>query len=182
MVAVATGAGGIYMIIRPIIDNNIQAIAKMYTDNWKTTYQGILPDSFLKGMTYEHSKEKWLSYIHKDKQGAFVAVDNDMIIGFAAYKPYEDLKKCLLLDSLHILQSVQGGGIGKKLIFTIGKYAYNNGYEKMSICIVKGNDRAEGIYTHLGAKPYKDFIDDFEGTPSNSSVILWNDLNMFVFK
>jgi len=144
------------------------------TDNWKTTYQDILSDSFLESMTYEHSKEKWLSYIHTDKQGAFVAVDeNDMIIGFAAYKPYDDLKKCLLLDSLHILQSMQGGGIGKKLIFTIGKYAYNNGYKKMSICIVKGNDRAEGIYTHLGAKHYKDFIDDFEGTPSNSSVLLW---------
>jgi len=134
-------------------------------------------------MTYEHSKEKWLSYIHTDKQGAFVAVDeNDMVIGFAAYKPHDDLKKWLLLDSLHILQSVQGGGIGKKLIFTIGKYAYDNGYEKMSICIVKRNDRAEEIYTHLGAKHYKDFIDDFEGTPSNSSVLLWDDLNMFVFK
>lgn len=171
------------MTIRPIIDNNIQAIAKIYTENWKTTYQGILPDSFLKSITYEHSKEKWLSYIHTDKQGAFVAVDeNDMIIGFAAYKPYDDLKKCLLLDSLHILQSVQGGGIGKQLIFTIGKYAYNNGYEKMSICIVKGNDRAEGIYTYVGAKLYKDFIDDFEGIPSNSSVLLWDDLNMFISK
>lgn len=171
------------MIIRPIIDDDVQAIAKIYTDNWKTTYQNILPDSFLKSMTYEHSKEKWLTYIHTDKQGAFVALDeNDMIIGFSAYKPYYDLKKCLLLDSLHIMQSIQGSGIGKKLIFTIGKYAYNNGYEKMSICILKGNDRAEGIYAYLGAKHYKDFIDDFEGTPSNSSVLLWDDLNMFISK
>lgn len=171
------------MIIRPIIDANLQAIAKIYTDNWKTTYKNILPDYFLKSMTYEHSEEKWLSYIHTDKQGAFVALDeNDMVIGFLAYKPYYDLKKCLLLDSLHIIQSIQGSGIGKKLIFTIGKYAYINGYEKMSICIVKGNDRAEGIYTHLGAKPYKDFIDDFEGTPSSSSVLLWDDLNMFISK
>ena len=171
------------MTTRPIKDNNIHVIAKIYTDNWKTTYQSILPDFFLNIITYEHSKEKWLSYIHTDKQGAFVAVDeNEMICGFAAYKPHDDLNKCLLLDSLHILQSVQGGGIGKQLIFTIGKYAYNNGYEKMSICIVKGNDRAERIYTYLGAKPYKDFIDDFEGTPSDSSVLLWDDLNMFIPK
>ena len=141
--------GGIFMMIRPIIDNDVEAIAKIYTDNWKATYQGLVSDSFLESMTYEHSKEKWLSYIHTDQQGAFVAVDeNDMIIGFAAYKPYDDLKDCLLLDSLHILQSVQGGGIGKKMIFTIGEYAYHKGYKKMSICIVKGNDRAEGIYTH----------------------------------
>lgn len=169
------------MMIRPIIDNDIETIAKIYTDNWKATYQGLLSDSFLESMTYEHSKEKWLSYIHTDQQGSFVAVDeNDMIIGFAAYKPYDDLKECLLLDSLHILQSVQGGGVGKKMIFTIGEYAYHKGYKKMSICIVKGNDRAEGIYTHLGAKHFKDFIDDFEGTPSHSSVLLWDDLNRFI--
>lgn len=169
------------MDIRPVVDNDVKSIAKIYTDNWKKTYQNILPDSFLKNMTYEHSKEKWLSYINTNKQGAFVAIDeNDMLVGFAAYKPYNDLNKCLLLDSLHILQSVQSGGIGKKLIFTIGKYAHSNGYEKMAICIVKGNDRAEGIYTYLGAKHYKDFIDDFEGTSSNSSVLLWDDLNMFI--
>lgn len=45
------------MTIRPIIDNNIQAIAKIYTDNWKITYQDILSDSFLESMTYEHSKK-----------------------------------------------------------------------------------------------------------------------------
>lgn len=171
------------MIIRPIIDADVQAIAEIYTDNWKTTYLNILPDFFLKSITYEKSKEKWLSYIHTDKQGAFVVLDeNDKIIGFSAYKPYYDLEKCLLLDSLHIIQSIQGGGIGKKLIFTIGKYAYHSGYEKMSICIVKGNNRAEEIYSYLGAKYYKDFIDDFEGTPSNSSVLLWDNLNMFVTK
>lgn len=36
-------------------------------------------------MAYEHSKAPCLSYIHIDKQGAFVALDeNDMIIGFSA--------------------------------------------------------------------------------------------------
>lgn len=167
------------MIIRPITKDDINDIAEIYTDNWKSTYKDILPDSFLQSMTYEHSREKWFSYIQKEKQGAFVALDDNNIIGFSAYKPYEDIEKCLLLDSLHVKHSTQGSGMGRKLIFTIGKYAYDNGYEKMSICIVKGNDRAEGIYTHLGAKHFKDFTDDFEGTPSNSAVLVWDDLSIF---
>lgn len=171
------------MIIRQIINNDINAVARIYTDNWKNTYKDILSDSFLKNMTYEHSKEKWLSYIQIFNQGVFVALDkNNTIIGFAAYKPYDDLKKCLLLDSLHILQSMQGSGVGKKLIFTVAEYAYNNEYEKMSICIVKGNNRAKRIYTHLGAKSYKDFIDNFEGAQSNSTVLLWDDLNILISK
>lgn len=169
------------MVFRMAADDDVQDIAKIYTDNWKVSYQNILPDSFLKNMTYEHSKEKWLSYIHADKQGVFAALDeNGMITGFSAYKPYSGLENCLLLDSLHIMQSMQGKGIGKKLIFKTGRYARENGYEKMSICIVKGNDRAENIYAYLGAKHYKDFVDDFDGMPSDSSVLLWDDLNVFI--
>ena len=66
-------------------------------------------------MTYGQSEKKWSSYIHIDKQGAYVAVDgNNIIVGFASFKPYDELKKCLLLDSLHVLQSMQGEGIEKK--------------------------------------------------------------------
>jgi len=72
------------MNIRLIIDNDIRAIAKIYTDNWKKSYQNILPDSFLKSMTYEYSKEKWLSYIHTNKQGAFVAVDDNWFCSIQA--------------------------------------------------------------------------------------------------
>jgi L-amino acid N-acyltransferase YncA len=168
------------MIIRTIKDRDVPAIADIYNKNWKITYRNLLPDSFLDGMTLEHSTDKWLKYIHTSFHGGFVALDeNNQVIGFSAYKPYLDLESCILLDSLHITASAQGKGIGKALILAIGEHAYKNEYKKMAICIVKGNDRAEGIYTHLGAKFYKDFIDNFEGTPSNSTLLLWDDLSIF---
>ncbi len=49
----------------------------------------------------------------------------------------------------------------------------------MSICIVKGNDNAKNIYERLGAVHYKDFIDDFGGTKSNSQKLIWKDLSIF---
>lgn len=168
------------MFIREIIKNDINDISKIYTDSWKTTYKNILPESLLKNMSYESSKEKWLSYINIKNHGGFVALDNNKIVGFAMYKPENNLYKCLLLDSLHVIKSAQGKGIGKKLIFTIGKYAYDNKYEKMYIYIVKGNEKAEKIYNYLGARHYKDFIDNFDGSLSNSSILLWDNLNIFL--
>jgi len=169
------------MMIRPISDDDVRTVAELYTDNWKISYRNLLPDFFLNGLTYGHSEEKWLEYIHADEHGAFVAADeNGKIIGFSAYKPDDDPEKCLLLDSLHVIRSVQGGGVGRKLIFATGKYAFENGYEKMSVSIIKGNDRAGEIYKHLGAKPFKDFIDNFEGTPADSSVFVWDDLSIFI--
>jgi L-amino acid N-acyltransferase YncA len=168
------------MLIRQITDNDVPAIADIYNNNWETTYRNLLPDSFLDGMTREHSIDKWLKHIRTSSHGGFVALnENNQVIGFSAYKPYPDLENCILLDSLHITASAQGKGIGKALILAIGKYAFTSGYKKMAICIIKGNDRAEGIYTHLGARFYKDFIDSFEGTPSNSTLLVWDDLSIF---
>ena len=42
----------------------------------------------------------------------------------------------------------------------------------MSICIVKGNDNAKRIYEKMGAKHYKDFIDYFGDTESNSEKLI----------
>ena len=49
------------------------------------------------------------------------------------------------------------------------------GYEKMSICIVKGNDNAGNLYRKLGARHYKDFT----GKMSHSEKLLWDDLSVF---
>lgn len=168
------------MIIRTATDNDIKDIAKIYTDSWRRTYKDLLPDSFLEAMTYERSEKKFLSYIHMDKQGAYVAEDgNNEIVGFASFMPYDELEKCLMLDSLHVLKSMQGKGIGKALIFAAGKYAYNNGYEKMALYVAKGNNKAEEIYMHLGAKSIKEFIYDLEGIPLHSIAMLWNDITCF---
>ena len=49
----------------------------------------------------------------------------------------------------------------------------------MSICIVKGNDKAKGLYEKMGAKYYKDCIDYFGNTQSNSEKLIWDNLDCF---
>ncbi len=168
------------MMIRPATGQDIPEIAKIYTESWKKTYRTLLPDAFLEGLTYEHAERKWMSYLRAEGQGIFLAAGGTGgVRGFSAYKPFPELERCLLLDSLHVRPAAQGNGTGKALIFAVGKYALEGGYRKMSICVMKGNDRAEGIYTHLGAKPRRDFTDDFEGTAVRSSLLLWDNLNAF---
>ncbi|MFR5170802.1 MAG: GNAT family N-acetyltransferase [Clostridium paraputrificum] len=100
-------------------------------------------------------------------------------LGFSACKEDEELKNCLYLDSLHVSEISREKGVGTKLINTVGNYAYIKGYENMSICIVKGNDKAKGLYEKMGAKYYKDFIDYFGNTQSNSEKLIWDNLDCF---
>ena len=123
--------------------------------------------------------KKWQQYLNKEKHKIFVAYENQNFLGFSACKEDEELKNCLYLDSLHVSETSRGKGVGTKLINTVGNYAYTEGYEHMSICIVKGNDKAKRIYEKIGAKYYKDFIDYFGDTESHSQKLIWNNLNCF---
>ena len=165
--------------IREANAEDIEPIASLYVMNWKKTYVGLLPDNFLNGLTVNEGIKKWQEYLNKEKHRIFVAYENEKILGFSACKEDEELKNCLYLDSLHVSETSRGKGVGTKLINTVGSYAYIKGYEHMSICIVKGNDNAKRIYEKMGGKHYKDFIDYFGDTESNSEKLIWNNLNYF---
>ena len=167
------------MTIREANAEDMELIANLYVINWKKTYVGLLPDNFLNGLTVNDGINKWQEYLTKEKHRIFVAYENENFLGFSACKEDEELKNCLYLDSLHVSESSRGKGVGTKLINTVGSYAYIKGYEHMSICIVKGNDKAKRIYEKMGAKHYKDFIDYFGDTESNSEKLIWNNLNCF---
>ena len=167
------------MNIREANAEDIEPIASLYVMNWKKTYVGLLPDNFLNGLTVNDEIKKWQEYLTKEKHRIFVAYENESFLGFSACKEDEELKNCLYLDSLHVSETSRGKGVGTKLINTVGSYAYIKGYEHMSICIVKGNDNAKRIYEKMGAKHYKDFIDYFGDTESNSEKLIWNNLNYF---
>ena len=167
------------MNIREANAEDMELIANLYVMNWKKTYVGLLQDNFLNGLTVNDGINKWQEYLTKEKHRIFVAYENENFLGFSACKEDEELKNCLYLDSLHVSESSRGKGVGTKLINTVGSYAYIKGYEHMSICIVKGNDNAKRIYEKMGAKHYKDFIDYFGDTESNSEKLIWNNLNCF---
>lgn len=167
------------MNIRGANTKDIESIASLYITNWKKTYINLLPDDFLNELTLSDGIKKWQEYITKEKHKIFVAYENEKLLGFSACKEDEELKNCLYLDSLHVLEASRGRGIGTKLIKVVGNYAYVKGYKHMSICIVKGNNNAKKIYEKIGAKHYKDFIDNFGNVKCNSEKLIWNDLNCF---
>ncbi|WP_234121323.1 GNAT family N-acetyltransferase [Clostridium hydrogenum] len=167
------------MLIRKVNDSDIELIASLYIENWKKTYIGMLPNKFLNSLKVSDGIQKWQEYFRKERHMIFVAYEDKEFLGFSACKEDDEIKHCLYLDSLHVSEASRGKGIGTKLLNTVGNYAYKEGYKCMSICIVKGNSNAKGLYEKLGAKHYKDFIDYFGSTESNSEKLIWDSLISF---
>lgn len=168
------------MIIRIANQNDIKLISKLYIDNWQKTYKGLLSKEYLDSLTIDYAIEKWSNYISCKNQIIFVAYEDEKFLGFTASKIDDEENNCWYLDSLHVTETSRGKGVGTKLIKTVGKHALDNRYKNMSICIVRGNDNAKELYEKLGANHYKDFVDDFGGTKSNSTKLIWNNLNALV--
>lgn len=163
------------MKIRPANERDVKSIASLYVHNHRTTYKNLLPAEYFESLTEAYAEKKWQSYIADKSNRVWVAENEGCFIGFAASTADEELTNVWYLDSLHVCENARGIGVGTALIKTVGRYAYEGGYEKMSICIVKGNDNAGSLYRKLGARHYK----DFEGKLSHSEKLLWDELKIF---
>ncbi len=164
------------MMIRFASETDLDLIAGLYVHNHKTTYQGLLSDEYLSGLTLEYAKEKWKEYLRHPDRRIWTAFEEARFLGFAAGMPDTEMEQTWYLDSLQVEESSRGKGVGTALIRAVSRYAEELGYRKMSICIVRGNERAGTLYRKLGAEHYSFFEDDFHGTKSSSEKLLWQGL------
>ena len=155
---------------------DVKSIAALYVYNHRTTYKNLLPAEYFEKLTEAYAEKKWSTYIADKNNRVWVAEEDGDFLGFAASTVDDELSDVWYLDSLHVCENARGKGVGTALIKEVGRYAYENGYSKMSICIVKGNDNAGKLYRKLGARHYKDFENK---TMSRSEKLLWEDLKIF---
>ena len=164
------------MTIRFATSEDLDSIARLYVCNHRQAYAGLLSEAYLSSLTVEYGLEKWGKQLQDQKARIWVAFEGESFLGFAAGTPDPELEQTWYLESLHVTEDSRGKGVGTALIQAVKQYAYDNSYERMSVCIVRGNDRAAALYQRLGAEHYSFFEDDFNGTPSASEKLIWNRL------
>lgn len=166
--------------IETIKEKDLEKAAVLSVSNWKETYRGLLDPEFLDDLSAGRVIEKWMRHREEGEWTMLAAYEGETFLGFGAFMPDSEIDSCLYLDSLHVSREARGKGVGTGLIAQIGKEAAKAGYQKMSICIVKGNDTAGNLYRKLGARHEKDFVDDLGGVLSNSEKMVWDDLTPLV--
>ena len=164
------------MKIRVAASSDLDYIAEVYVKNHTETYRGLLSDDYFRALTLDYAKEKWSTYLYSMGKKIWVVYSEEEFLGFAAGMEDESLADTWYLDALHITEKARGKGIGTVLIKTVMKYAAENRYSRMSVCIVRGNDTAGNLYKKLGAEHLLYFEDDFCGTVSHSEKLLWSNI------
>ena len=161
------------MVIRFAGQEDLNSIAALYVRNHKAAYRGLLSDAYLDALTVSSASAKWKQKIGSEDDCILVAEQDGSFLGFAAAMPDPELEETWYLESLHVAEEARGKGIGTALIRTCAQVAEEKGFQQMSVCIVRGNDSAAGLYQRLGAVHYSYFEDDFGGTVSSSEKLVW---------
>jgi len=108
--------------IREACETDYVGIAKVRVDTWRLAYQGLVPDSFLEGLSYQHIAERWREVFWEKKSpgvAVFVA-DNagEDVVGVAICGPEQSQDPVYQgeIYMLYVLPQYQRQGIGRALV------------------------------------------------------------------
>lgn len=175
------------MIIREAKLKDAAAIAKVHVDSWHTTYQGIIPESYLAKLSYQKRKERWtnilsISTVEKADYWVYVAENNlKQIIAFAdgGIERNGDAIYQGELYAIYILETYQRKGIGRKLFKTIAGKLAQSGLKSMLVWVLENNPACQ-FYQALGGQKVKQKQVEFDGVKLNEIAYGWLDTTVLI--
>jgi ribosomal protein S18 acetylase RimI-like enzyme len=165
--------------IRKASVEEIKAVARVYVDGWKTTYQGLVPNDYLDRLSYEEAEQRWLDFLNNENEPFIYIAMNDAgeIIGFASGRSIDNETFDGELYSLYLLQECRGLGIGRKLVSAIAKQFKEKGIASMMVWVMEQNKSGLGFYERLGGKEYLRRKSEFGGLVVDDVAYGWKDIS-----
>ncbi|MBV9883828.1 MAG: GNAT family N-acetyltransferase [Sphingomonadaceae bacterium] len=135
------------------------ALGRLHVAAWRETYQGLVPDAMLAGLSPEGRGEAWAEML-RDPAGyqdvrVHLAGQDGEPIGFAACGSQSDAALAAEgfdgeIGAIYLYRAAQGRGIGRLLMRTAAADLSARGLQAASLWVLRGNIPARGFYEHLG--------------------------------
>jgi len=165
------------MKIRKAVIADASGIAKVHVDSWRSTYSGIVPDEYLKNLSYESREMMWKKGI---PHGHIFIAENEEgeVVGFACggqerSGEYENFHGELY--AIYILKEYQGRGLGKKLVAAVVRQLLGKNITNMLVLVLEENKSCL-FYEALGARKLDSLEVEIGGKTLKEAVYGWDDL------
>ncbi|HLG26659.1 MAG TPA: GNAT family N-acetyltransferase [Paenisporosarcina sp.] len=142
--------------IRKAALEDVEGIAKVHINSWRSTYKGIISDDFLKKLNIESGIKRWRGRLGNPSEKYRILIvedDKQQIIGFidgGKNRGGED-KYDAELYSFYLLEEVQKQGIGREMLRAFAEELKNEGFFNMIVWVLKDNP-ARTFYEIMGGK------------------------------
>ena len=142
--------------IRPGVLADVPAISKAYAESWRTTYEGLVPDLFVRGMTVEAAIKIFTDSLQPNQYSYFLHVAETLggrIVGFAdggkeRSHPESGMAE---LYAIYLLKEFQGQGIGLALFQAAVDSLIRSGMTNMIVWVLEQSPYRK-FYESMGGK------------------------------
>jgi GNAT superfamily N-acetyltransferase len=146
----------LFLRVRPGGLLDIHGISEAYAEVWKSTYAGIAPEMFVKGMTVQAAKQIFHESLQPNQYSYFLHVaetDDGKIVGFAdGGKERSHPEKGIgELYAIYLLKEFQNQGLGRKLLKAATKSLIQSGINSMVVWVLQ-NSPNKRFYESTGGK------------------------------
>lgn len=162
------------LTIRRAATADAAEIARVYVDSWRETYTGLLPESYLAGLSYDAFERHWRRTF-ASRGWAFVGEIEGRIVGLASggRSRQRDLAAGELFV-LYVLRAWQGRGVGRAL-FDASRYELAARGLGSTVVWVLAANPARGFYEHLGGRQAGENTLQITGTAVREIAYVWPD-------
>lgn len=131
-------------------------IARVQVESWKTTYQGIVSDSYLSSLSISQRTDRWGEILrNRGKDQAIYTAESHEgeVVGFAIGGPSRSQEYSYEgeLYAIYLLKAYQGQGAGRSLFHAIAEFLRGNGCGSMIIWALQDNP-AGRFYEAMGGR------------------------------
>lgn len=149
--------------VRTMTEADIPEVSTIRVTGWQAAYAGILPRSYLDGMTVEADVRARRGYFEQPKGDIanLVAVNaQGAVVGWACIGPDRDTGHAASatptaaasgeLYALYVQPTLTGSGIGRTLLDAAHTHAVAQGFEELRLWVLTDNTRARRFYERAG--------------------------------
>jgi steroid delta-isomerase-like uncharacterized protein len=143
--------------IRRATADDVEAIARLHAESWRSAYRGSLSDEYLDERAFTDRLSLWSEKLSSHDSNSFLvllASHDAEPIGFVCVILDEDETWGALLDNLHVLPPWKGKGLGKRLMVEAANWvASRRPGSPLHLWVIEENDEAQSFYRRRGGKP-----------------------------
>lgn len=174
--------------VRTATTGDAEGIARVHVETWQATYAGVLPDSYLVGLSHADMARQARANITAGAGSVTTLVAEwrgmgtaPEILGFGSAGPARDTS--LLYDgeiyTLYVGTDWQGQGIGKLLMGALFRALFDRGMEDAMLWVLEANP-SRFFYQHMGGAQIARRQERVAGQPFPTLAYGWSDLEAWL--
>lgn len=149
------------MDIREATAQDALLISRIIARSWRGAYQGLIDPVYLSRLPEEYWLPAMRGWLTSGRLYGYIAEERGEPVGSVIYGRGrdEDHADWGEIVSLYVLPESMGCGVGSSLLNAALKALQAEGYARVYLWCIAGNDRAEAFYQRHGFRPTNGRVD-----------------------